>query len=61
MAFVSTAALKMVLAVQIKNRPTAEPNYRPLIFKIICISSQMSDTQMRNKAMKIINNNKDES
>lgn len=46
MAFVSTAALRIVLAVQMKNRPTAEPNYRPLFYIIICISSKRSDTDM---------------
>lgn len=57
MACVSATAIKIVFAAQMKNSHIAEPNYRSLFFLIICINSKKSDTDMGNKAMKIIKMN----
>lgn len=43
---------KLCLAAQMKDSSTAEPNYRPLFYIIICINSKKSDTDMGNKVMK---------
>lgn len=53
MARVSTTAINIVFAAQMRKSHIAEPNYRPLFFLIICINSKKSDSDMGNKAMKI--------